>query len=118
MQAKSKKQKGNRLEYIIAKFYNRKLDKRARRMPMSGACQGFKSDILKGHYDGWSDECKCRKSFSIYKLFEQAIRDAHGQKPVLHIKADYKEPLTVIWSKDYFELREELQDYENSKTIS
>ena len=106
------KAKGNRLESIIAKFYQRKLDKDARRMPMSGAADGFKADILKRIYDGWKDECKARVSFSIYKHFDQAQSQCNGtEKPVLHIKADYKDPLTIIKTKDYFDLREELQDY-------
>jgi len=110
--ATSSKKKGNRLEYEIAKLYNRKLDPQAKRMPTSGAVEGFKSDILKRFYDGWKDECKSRKKMAIYDFWEQTVRQCNGlEKPVLHIKADYKEILTVIRATDYFELREELKDW-------
>lgn len=108
------KQKGNRLESEIAKLYQRQLDKDARRMPMSGAADGFKGDILKRFRDGWVDECKSRKSIAIYDFWKQAVEQC-GQcdKPVLHIKADNKEILSVIRVKDYFDMREELEDYRN-----
>ena len=110
---KSPKQKGNRLEYKIAQFYQRKLDKDARRMPTSGALDNYKSDILKRIYDGWSDECKSREKIAIYDWWEQAVRQAGINKPVLHIKANHKPILTVMSVEDYFELREELQDWRN-----
>jgi len=106
------KLKGNRLESFIAKLYQRKLDKDARRMPMSGAADGFKGDILKRFRDGWVDECKSRKKIAIYDWWQQAIEQCgEFDKPVLHIKADNKPVLTVIRAEDYFDLREELYDY-------
>lgn len=114
MKAQSAKQKGNRLENEIAKYYQRKLDPNARRMPMSGAADGFKADILKRFYDGWKDECKSRKKMAIYEFWEQTVSQCQGlEKPVLHIKADYKETLTVIRTSDYFDMREELEDWRN-----
>ena len=114
MKSKSAKQKGNRLEYEIVKLYNRKLDPQARRMPMSGAVEGFKSDILKRFYDNWKDECKSRKKIAIYEWWKQTVSQCNGlEKPVLHIKADHKEILTIIRAKDYFDMREELEDWRN-----
>jgi Holliday junction resolvase len=108
------KQKGNRLEYEVAKFYQRKLDKDARRMPTSGALSNYKSDILKRLKDDWVDECKSRAKMSIYDLWKQA-QDQAGEfkKPVLYIKANNKPILAVIRIEDYFDMREELEDYRN-----
>lgn len=111
MKPKSAKQKGNKLEYEIAKLYNRKLDPFARRMPTSGAVENFKADILKRFYDGWVDECKSRAKIAIYDFWRQAVRQAGIDKPVLHIKANNEEILTVIRAKDYFDIREELKDW-------
>jgi len=107
----SAKQKGNRLEYEVAKFYQRKLDKDARRMPCSGALDNNKGDILKRIQDGWSDECKSRKSIAIYDWWEQTIRQAKEDKPVLFIKGNNKPILVVIKIEDYFDMREELLDW-------
>jgi len=107
------KQKGNRLEYEVAKFYQRKLDKDARRMPCSGALDNNKGDILKRFWDGWSDECKSRKSIAIYEWWNQTVTQAQGQKPVLFIKGNNRPILTVIKIEDYFDMREELQDWRN-----
>jgi hypothetical protein len=109
------KQKGNRLEYQVAQFYQRKLDKDARRMPTSGALSNFKSDILKRIYDGWSDECKSRAKIAVYDWWEKTVRQSGSAKPVLHIKANNKEILTIIRASDYFDMREELQDWRNQQ---
>ena len=116
MKPQSAKTKGNRLENIIAKFYQRKLDPDAKRMPTSGALEGFKGDILKRFRDGWIDECKSRKHIAIYDWWKQT-EDQAGEfnKPVLHIKADHKPILTIMRAEDYFDMREELEDWRNMK---
>lgn len=114
MKFKNSKAKGNRLEYEVAKFYNRKLDPKAKRMPTSGAMDNFKGDILKSTYDGWKDECKSRAKMSIYDFWEQTVRQAgYSEKPVLFIKANNKPILAVIRIEDYFDLREEILDWNN-----
>ena len=111
---KSAKAKGNKLETIVANFYARKLDSDAKRMPRSGAVEGFKADVLKRFYDGWKDECKWRKKMAIYDFWQQAQEQgSSNDKPVLHIKADNKPVLVVIRIEDYFDMREELQDWRN-----
>lgn len=116
MKKSSAKQKGNRLESEIAKYYQNKIDKYAKRMPTSGAIEGFKGDILKRFRDGWSDECKSRANIAIYDWWKQAVDQAgEYDKPVLHIKADHKEILTIIRVKDYFDMREELYDWNNMR---
>jgi hypothetical protein len=108
------KQKGNRLERDVARFYNRKLDKQATRMPLSGAANGFKGDIQKRFWDGWTDECKSKARMAIYDLWEQTQQQAgDNSKPVLFIRADFKPILAVIRIEDYFDMREELQDWQN-----
>jgi len=109
----SAKQKGNRLEYEVAKFYQRKLDKDARRMPCSGALDNNKGDILKRIWDGWSDECKSREKIAIYDWWEQTVRQANSDKPVLFIKGNNKPILAVIRIEDYFDMREEILDWRN-----
>lgn len=122
MKAKSAKQKGNKLESYIAKMYQRKLDPQAKRMPRSGAVEGFKADILKRFVDNWSDECKWQEpdkrvntgSLPIWKWWEQTVNQCSPlEKPVLHVYSNYKEHLTIIRTSDYFDMREELEDWRN-----
>jgi len=105
------KQKGNRLENIVSKFYRRKLDPDTKRMPRSGALSHARADVLKRFHDGWSDECKYREKMSIYEFWNQAQDQAGTQKPVLFIQAEFKPVLAVIRIEDYFDLREELEDW-------
>jgi len=105
--------KGNSLEAKVAQFYQRKLDKDARRMPCSGALDNNKGDILKRIWDGWSDECKSREKIAIYEWWEQTVRQAPNQRPVLFIKANNKPILAIVRIEDYFDMREELIDWRN-----
>lgn len=84
-------------------------------MPCSGAMDYYKGDILKSRYDGWSDECKSREKIAIYEWWEQTVRQANQDKPVLFIKANNKPILAVIRIEDYFDMREELEDWNNPK---
>lgn len=111
--ATAAKQKGNRLEREVSKFYQRKLDVDARRMPTSGALDNYKSDILKKIKDGWSDECKSRAKIAVYEWWSQTVKQAKEDKPVLFIKANNKPILAVIRIEDYFDMREELIDWRN-----
>ena len=107
----TKKQKGSKYEREIAKFYRRKLFPRAQKMPMSGAMQFHKGDIFKGEHDNWMDECKCQEKVQLWEWWNQTIEQCGAyQKPVLHIKRNYSESLTVMRTSDYFELREEIYD--------
>lgn len=107
----TKKQKGSKYEREIAKFYRRKLFPRAQKMPMSGAMQFHKGDIFKGEHDNWMDECKCQEKVQLWEWWNQTTEQCGAyQKPVLHIKRNYSESLTVMRTSDYFELREEIYD--------
>lgn len=48
-------------------------------------------------------ECKNNKSFSVYKIYEQAKE--HGtHEPVVFLKADFKRPLAVVDAEHYLDL--------------
>lgn len=43
-----------------------------------------------------SIECKHRKSFSIYSIYEQAKANAGKYEPVVFLKGNHKQPLAVV----------------------
>jgi Holliday junction resolvase len=105
--AHTRKAKGNKYEREIAELYRRKLFPLAQRMPTSGAMLLHKGDILKGEIDEWVDECKCQETTKIWEWWKQATEQCNDkQKPVLHIKRNHSESLTIMRTEDYFKLRE------------
>lgn len=117
MKPASKKAKGNRLEYKVAELYRRyDIDKKATRMPMSGAMANFKGDIHKPNDYEWVDECKNQEKVSLWKWWNQTISQAKGmQKPVLHIGGNYRPILTVMRIEDYMDLRKTIKDLEGEQ---
>jgi len=110
---KTKKAKGNRYEREIAKRYRDKLFPSAERMPTSGAMMLHKGDILKGEKDVWVDECKCQETTKLWEWWKQAVEQCSEEEhPVLHIKRNNTESLTVVRTEDYFLLRETIKDLE------
>lgn len=72
MKAAGKKQKGARLERFIAKeFRAAGLDKKASRMPLSGAVDGFKSDVATSL--PLSIEAKNQERWAVDQYMQQAI---------------------------------------------
>jgi hypothetical protein len=117
----SKKAKGSRLEREIAGMYrHHKIDKDAKRMPLSGAFDGLKGDIFKPNDKAWVDECKNQEKVKLWEFWEQASVQAKGlQKPVLHISGNYRPILTVMKIDDYFHLRQceqQLEELLNERT--
>jgi hypothetical protein len=109
---KTARQKGRRLEKEIARMYRESgIDTTAEPMPMSGAMDNHKGDILKKYDHEWSDECKNQEKTSIWAWWRQTTAQVRGlQKPVLFIKKNYEaEPLAIIRAKDYFDLRLEIK---------
>ena len=108
---KGRRQKGKAYERWLASEYRRTgLDTTAQAMPMSGAMEFHKGDILKKHDHEFVDECKNQETTKLWEWWEQTASQAHGlQKPVLHIKRNRTESLTVIRTSDYFQLRLELK---------
>ena len=53
----------------------------------------------------WAVECKSRAKFAIYDIMSQA--ESHvteGTKPLVIIKGNRKEPLAIIYAKDFLEM--------------
>ena len=53
----------------------------------------------------WAVECKSRAKFAVYDIISQA--ESHvtkGTKPLVIIKANRKEPLAVVYAKDFLEM--------------
>ena len=57
------------------------------------------------HYNQHGVECKSRAKFAVYDIISQA--ESHvtkGTKPLVIIKANRKEPLAVVYAKDFLEM--------------
>ena len=111
MKAAGKRQKGKRYERQIAALYRHHgIDETAQPMPMSGAMEFHKGDILKKNDNEFVDECKNQETTKLWEWWEQAKRQCYGmQKPALHITRNLSPSLTVISTDDYFQLRLELK---------
>ncbi len=106
MKPASAKQKGSRLERDVAKsLRDAGLDKNAGRMPLSGAMEGFKSDI---HTTlPMIIECKNQETWSPLAYMEQAQRDADitGKMPVVIMsKNRLPEPMVMMKMGDWIEI--------------
>lgn len=100
---KSPKNKGRRLELEIAKaLRDSGLDKNAGRMPLSGAMDGFKSDI---HTTlPMIIEAKNQETWSPLAYMEQAERDADitGKMPVVIMsKNRLPDPMVMMKMSDW-----------------
>lgn len=115
-----RRQKGKRFERDIAALYRSTgLDETAQSMPMSGAMEHHKGDILKKHDHEWVDECKNQESVKLWAWWQQAVDQVKGmQKPVLHIKRNHTESLSVIRTTDYFDMRLELKQLREQLNIA
>lgn len=103
MKPASAKEKGRRLELKIAKaLRDSGLDKNAGRMPLSGAMDGFKSDI---HTTlPMIIEAKNQETWSPLAYMEQAERDADitGKMPVVIMsKNGLPEPMVMMKMSDW-----------------
>lgn len=106
MTLKPAKNKGRRLELEVAKsLRDAGLDKKAGRMPLSGAMEGFKSDI---HTTlPMIIECKNQETWSPLKYMEQASRDAEttGKMPVVIMsKNRLPDPYVMMKMTDWIEV--------------
>lgn len=108
--AKGRRLKGKRFEREIAALYrHHHIDDTAQPMPMSGAMEFHKGDILKKIDNEFVDECKNQETVEIWKWWNQAKSQARGmQRPVLHIKRNLTEPLSIISTDTYFDMRLEI----------
>lgn len=108
--AKGRRLKGKRFEREIAALYrHHHIDDTAQPMPMSGAMDFHKGDILKKVDYEFVDECKNQEKVQLWEWWEQAKAQAKGmQIPVLHIKRNLTNPITVMSTDAYFQLRLEI----------
>lgn len=98
--AGSKRQKGNRLELAVAQRL-REAGFDARRMPLSGAADGFEGDIYSPE-TGFCWELKNQETWSIGKWWDQAKDQAYSKPACLVISRNrYPEPLVVIELKEF-----------------
>ena len=102
----SKRAKGKRLEIFIAKELRRSgVDKEAKRMPLSGAVDGFKSDIYTKL--PFIIEAKNQERWSVHKYMEQAERDAKIQNkmPVVIMSKNYQpDPYVMMKMSDWINI--------------
>jgi hypothetical protein len=98
--AKTRKAKGSRLEHYVAQRIVDILGIDAKRMPLSGALQGFKSDIYT--LLPISVECKNSETWSVHKWWKQCKTDCTNDKiPVLVMSRNrQKEPLVMLEFED------------------
>lgn len=117
---KGRRQKGKAYERWIAAEYRRTgLDSTAQPMPMSGAMEFHKGDILKKQDNSFVDECKNQERLAIWACWDQAKSQVRGlQTPVLHIKRNRSESLSVISTEVYFQLRLELKQLREQLNIN
>lgn len=101
--ARTRKAKGVRLEKYVALRINQVLREygiEAKKMPMSGAIEGFKSDIFVNL--PVSLECKNHETWKVPEWWEQASKQAGlGKMPILVMSRSYcNDPLAVIRFED------------------
>lgn len=101
MKLKSPKQKGTRLELDFRDMLiDYELDKQARRTPLSGALEGWKSDITTKL--PFAIECKNTERLKPREFYEQAVRGINlgsGKKPVVVMKSN-RTPIFVMMNAD------------------
>lgn len=108
--ARGYRKKGKGFEREIAALYRHHgIDETAQPMPMSGGMAWHKGDILKKHDHEFVDECKKVEKLNIWQCWAQAALQAKGLEiPLLHISRNLHEPLTVMRTDTYFQLRLEI----------
>ena len=99
----SKKAKGTKLEKEVAKRINEVLGEygvQARRMPLSGAIDGFEADIYVNL--PIAIECKNSEKWNVPEYWEQTTSQAGlGKMPILVMSRNYcDDPLAVIRFED------------------
>lgn len=108
MRVRSAKAKGKRLERWVRDMilrYRPSLTQDDVRVTVGAETGADIKLSTKGrYYFPYAVECKNRETFgTIYKFLEQAATNAvEGQKPILFIKMNNKEPLVVLDAIEFF----------------
>lgn len=107
---RSKKAKGKRLELKIASMIRAKgLDDNARAMPMSGAIEGFKSDIYTRI--PLTIEAKNNEHHELWKEWNQAKEQEKPLNPACLVISGNSRPILAMVELDtLLELLKEIQD--------
>lgn len=91
--------KGRRLEIKVAAEIRRKgLDKRARRMPRSGAIEHLPADILTDL--PYSIECKNQETVRFWEFWEEARSRARMGRPAVLIVGGAHRPVLAVVDLD------------------
>lgn len=117
--ARTRKAKGTRAEKKFAQLLRTKgIDKKARRMPMSGAIKHFKSDIFCPNLPHDSFEIKNQERVSIWQWWEQACEQCDmNETPHLVVGANHRPQLVVMHADDWANLKKIEQDYYKQEGI-
>lgn len=116
MKTKGRKAKGSKYERDLAKmFKDYGIDKRASRMPLSGAAENLKGDLYIRHDEAipfkFVHEAKRQETIKIPEWWKQAVEQAgFGTEPVLHFKRSHRESLTVIRTTTFLSLLKTILD--------
>jgi hypothetical protein len=104
MKARSRKEKGSRLELKVAKaLRNSGLDPRASRMPLSGASWSLPSDIHTSL--PISIECKNAERIRLWEWWDQCRNQKIGNRmPVLAISSNFRPILMAVDLDDFINL--------------
>lgn len=115
---RSKKAKGKRLEIKLAKAIRDKgLDPNARRMPGSGAFDGFKTDSF--NKLPFSFEAKNQEKVRLWEWWKQAQdQSTIAKPPVLVISGNYRPELAVMDLNTFLDLLKEIKDLEELLLIA
>ena len=113
----SKKAKGKRLEKYLAKRIREKgLDKDAKRMPMSGAIEGFKSDIFT--HLPFTFEAKNQEKVALWEWWNQAkAQEAPYRPAVLVVGGNYRPALAVIDLETFLNMILEIKQLNEMKGL-
>lgn len=101
---RSRKAKGRRLELKVAELIREKgLDNTSRRMPGSGAFEGFKGDLHNKLPYSW--EIKNQETVSLWKWWKQAKDQSTMNKPpVLCVGGNFRPILAIMDLNTFLEL--------------
>lgn len=109
--AKGRRLKGKKFEREIAALYRHHgIDDTAQPMPMSGAMEFHKGDLLKKKDYEYVDECKNAETVKLWEWWGQAQSQTKGlQKAVLHVRRNLTQPVTIMSTDTYFQMRLEIK---------
>lgn len=115
MKASSQREKGKRLERLVASLLRRKgLDPKAQRTPMSGAMSEWKGDVLTDlpvHI-----ECKNTEKIRFWEFVEQASSQCPmGQNWMLAVSSNHRPVVAVVdidWLLDLLKIEQKLLEIE------